>query len=75
MRIKITGKDGMAWFDDHIGEEFTVNSVTVHVVPAPAYTSYEVSLIGRHRDSISGTVPDRHCEVTDWSGWPYAVTP
>lgn len=71
MKIKITGSDGLAWYAKHVGEEFTVNSVTVHVRPGLPYTSYEVNLIGRHRNSISGTVPDLHCKVTDWAGWPF----
>ena len=72
MKIKITGSDGLGWYAKHVGEEFTVNSVTVQVRPGLPYVNYEVDLIGKRHGSISGTVPDRHCEVMDWTGWPYA---
>jgi hypothetical protein len=72
MKIKITSAgDGRSWYSSHVGEEFLVNTVTVYV-RRPGFANYECNLVGRHPGAIAGTISPRHCEVTDWTGWPFA---
>lgn len=70
MKIRITKPDGPSWYSSHVGEEFDVEHVTVWPLGA-GFVSFQVSLVGRHEDTIAGSVGWEWCEVTDWTGWPF----